>query len=68
MFLLFSFRFGLACCGKGEGALTHHWDVQLERYVLQKLKAIHVWHVHVAQHDVKVIPTIAQRRQRLCSP
>lgn len=62
--------FGLAwrAARKGEGARTHDWDVQLERYVLQKLEAIHVRHVHVAQHDVEVVPTLAQRRQRLRSP
>ena len=45
--------------------LTHDWYVELERDVLQELEAIHVRHVHVGEHDVKVVFALAQGLQRL---
>mmetsp|Transcript_13227 Transcript_13227/g.32085 ORF Transcript_13227/g.32085 Transcript_13227/m.32085 type:complete len:254 (+) Transcript_13227:388-1149(+) len=54
--------------GRTVGGHHHHRDVEFERDVLQELEPVHVRHVHVAQHDVKVFTSVAQRRQRFRAP
>jgi hypothetical protein len=47
------------------GAHHHHRHVELERDVLQQLETVHVGHVHVREHDVEIVSTLAQGFQRV---